>query len=61
MTSDWAFNHDEVLTVAYPTERDRRIYEPGYFHAHPGSKLDQNEAMEQRRKFYRMEASCASG
>jgi hypothetical protein len=46
---------DEVLSVAYATERDRRIYEPGYFHAHPGSQLDQNDAMEQRRKFYRME------
>jgi hypothetical protein len=48
---------DEVLTVAYATERDRRIYEPGYFHAVPGSTLDESSALEQRRKFYRMEAN----
>ena len=56
MTSDWLSNHDEVVPVKYPTERDRRIYEPGYFHAPSYSTLDQDQAMNQRRKFYRMEA-----
>jgi hypothetical protein len=48
---------DEVLSVAYATERDRRIYEPGYFHAPIYSTLDQEQAMNERQKFYRMEAN----
>jgi hypothetical protein len=48
---------DEVVTVAYATERDRRIYEPGYFHAPNYSMLDEKQAMNERQKFYRMEAT----
>lgn len=43
---------DEVVTVAYPTERDRRIYEPGYFHAPTQTRIDQERADRDRAKFY---------
>jgi hypothetical protein len=46
---------DEVVPVAYATERDRRIYQPGYFHAPEHSRLDQEQAMNERNRFYRLE------
>lgn len=46
---------DEIIPIPYPTERDRRIYEPGYFHYHGTSTLDSKQTFEQREKFYRME------
>jgi hypothetical protein len=48
---------DEVIPIPYANERDRRIYEPGYFHSPHYSVLDHEERREQREKFYRMEAS----
>ena len=50
-------SEDECVKVAYPTERDRRIYQPGYFHALSQSTLDEDQAMQERKRFYRMEAA----
>jgi hypothetical protein len=47
---------DSVVAVAYPTERDRRIYEPGYFHAPPQSRFYDEEMVSQRLKFYAWES-----
>jgi hypothetical protein len=49
-------SEDEIVSVAYATERDRRIYQPGYFHAPLHSTLDQDQAMNERSRFYQLEA-----
>ena len=50
-------SEDEIVSVAYATERDRRIYRPGYFHAPAYSTLDQDQAMNERDRFYRLEGA----
>lgn len=47
---------DQIIPIPYANERDRRIYEPGYFRAEPFSGLDLDQRREQREKFSRMEA-----
>lgn len=49
---------DYIIPIPYANERDRRVYEPGYFHYHGSSILDSKQAFEQRQKFYRMEAKA---
>jgi len=48
-------SEDYIVPIPYANERDRRIYEPGYFHAEQFLGLDDEERRAQRLKFYRME------
>ena len=45
---------DRIIPIPYANERDRRIYEPGYFHTEQ-FPVDAEYCREQREKFYRME------